>query len=114
MPRQLHLIAFCLLGAAGLVAAQEAAEMARKPSPDGAEAYFQAPVDGATVTSPVTVRFGLRGMGVAPAGVDLPNTGHHHLLIDVEEAPSFDMPLPLSSMPMVSKSSSRRASLTII
>lgn len=96
MPRQLHLIAYCLLGAAGLVAAQEAAETARKPSPDGAEVYFQAPADGATVTSPVTVRFGLRGMGVAPAGVDRPNTGHHHLLIDVEDAPSFDMPLPAS------------------
>ncbi len=94
MPRQLHLIALCLLGSTGLIVAQEATEMARKPAPDGAEVYFQAPADGATVTSPVTVRFGLRGMGVAPAGVDLPNTGHHHLLIDVEEAPSFDMPLP--------------------
>ena len=94
MPRQLQLIAFCLLGAAGLLAAQEANQTARKPAPDGAEAYFQAPADGATVTSPVTVRFGLRGMGVAPAGVDLPNTGHHHLLIDVDDAPSFNMPLP--------------------
>ena len=94
MPKQLHLIAFCLLGAAGLIAAQETTDMARKPAPDGAEVYFQAPADGATVTSPVTVRFGLRGMGVAPAGVDLANTGHHHLLIDVEEAPSLDMPLP--------------------
>ena len=33
-------------------------------------------------------------MGVAPAGVELPNTGHHHLLIDVQEMPSFDLPLP--------------------
>ena len=96
MPRQLQLIALCLLGAASLLAAQEATETARKPAPDGAELYFQAPADGATVTSPVTIRFGLRGMGVAPAGVDLPNTGHHHLLIDVDELPSFDMPLPAS------------------
>lgn len=94
MPRQLQLIAFCLLGAAGLLAAQEAAETARRPAPDGAEVYFQAPADGAVVASPVTVRFGLRGMGVAPAGVNLPNTGHHHLLIDIDELPSFDMSLP--------------------
>ena len=94
MPRQLYPIALCLMGFAGLIAAQETAQMPRKPAPDGAEVYFQAPADGATVTSPVTVRFGLRGMGVAPAGVDSPNTGHHHLLIDVDEAPAFDMPLP--------------------
>ena len=94
MPRQLYLIALCLLGSAGQLAAQEAAEMARNPAPADAEVYFQAPADGATVTSPVTVRFGLRGMGVAPAGVDLPNTGHHHLLIDVDEMPSFNLPLP--------------------
>ena len=52
------------------------------------------PADGATVTSPVTVRFGLEEMGVAPAGVDKINTGHHHLLIDVAEMPPLDMPLP--------------------
>ena len=68
----------------------------RTPAPAGAEAYIQSPANGAVVTSPVTVRFGLRGIGVAPAGVQLPNTGHHHVLIDVSEAdmPSFDLPLP--------------------
>ena len=68
----------------------------RTPAPEGAEAYFQSPADGAVVTSPVTVRFGLRGIGVAPAGVQFPNTGHHHVLIDVAEGnlPSFDLPLP--------------------
>ena len=44
--------------------------------------------------SPVRVRFGLIGMGVAPAGVDLPDTGHHHLIIDLDELPSLDLPLP--------------------
>lgn len=91
MPRQLQLIAFTLIAASGLLAAQETA---RTPAPAGAEAYFQSPADGATVSSPVTVRFGLRGVGVAPAGVDTPNTGHHHLLIDVTDMPSFDAPLP--------------------
>jgi Domain of unknown function (DUF4399) len=56
--------------------------LAQSPAPDGARAYIISPADGATVTSPVTVRFGLSGMGVAPAGIDKANTGHHHLLID--------------------------------
>jgi hypothetical protein len=47
-----------------------------------AKVYFANLVDGATVTSPVTVVFGLSGMGVAPAGTEKENTGHHHLLID--------------------------------
>lgn len=66
------------------------------PAPAGAEVYFIVPQDGATVTSPVTVKFGLKGMGVAPAGVEKDNTGHHHLLIDID-APSgdaLDAPLP--------------------
>lgn len=66
----------------------------RTPSPDGAVTYFLSPANGATVTSPVTVRFGLRGMGVAPAGVTNPNTGHHHLLIDVAALPPDDVPVP--------------------
>lgn len=52
------------------------------PSPEGARLYIVAPENGATVSSPVTVVFGLAGMGVAPAGVEKENTGHHHLLID--------------------------------
>ena len=55
----------------------------RTPAPAGARVYIISPADGATVTNPVTVLFGLDGMGVAPAGVDTPATGHHHLLIDV-------------------------------
>ncbi|MEM9247691.1 MAG: DUF4399 domain-containing protein [Pseudomonadota bacterium] len=52
------------------------------PSPEGAELYFINLDDGVTVSSPVTVNFGLRGMGVAPAEVARDNTGHHHLLIN--------------------------------
>lgn len=58
-----------------------------------ASVYIISPQDGATVSSPVTVRFGLRGMGVAPAGVERKNTGHHHLLIDAEQLPPLDQPL---------------------
>lgn len=52
------------------------------PAPEGAAAYIISPTDGARVTGPVHVVFGLRGIGVAPAGVEKPKTGHHHLLID--------------------------------
>jgi len=51
-------------------------------APEGAEVYFIGLEDGATVTSPLTVRFGLSGMGVAPAGTEAEHTGHHHLLVD--------------------------------
>lgn len=66
------------------------------PTPPGAEVYFIAPSDGQTVTSPVIVRFGLRGMGVAPAGVDKEKTGHHHLLINTDIA-SVNMQLLLGN-----------------
>jgi len=54
------------------------------PAPDGAKAYFINLKDGDTVTSPVLIRFGLSGMGIAPSGTEAPNTGHHHLFIDAE------------------------------
>ncbi|MEN8180511.1 MAG: DUF4399 domain-containing protein [Pseudomonadota bacterium] len=56
--------------------------------------YIISPTDGETVTSPVTVRFGLKGLGVAPAGVNKEKTGHHHLLIDVKKLPAMDKPIP--------------------
>ncbi len=52
------------------------------PSAEGAQVYIVSPVDGATLPSPVKIVFGLGGMGVAPAGVQKENTGHHHLLLD--------------------------------
>ena len=51
--------------------------------------YIISPAQGQVVSSPVQVRFGLRGMGVAPAGVDKDRTGHHHLLIDVDVLPNL-------------------------
>ena len=55
---------------------------AETPSPPGAQVYIINLKNGDTVTSPFKVQFGLTGMGVAPAGVEKPNTGHHHLIID--------------------------------
>ena len=65
----------------------------RSPAPDGASAYIISPTSGDTVSSPVTVVFGLNGMGVAPAGTEKENTGHHHLLINTE-LPALDEPIP--------------------
>ena len=59
-----------------------------------AEVYIISPRDGDAVNGEITVRFGLRGMGVAPAGMEVANTGHHHLLIDMDTLPPLDMPLP--------------------
>ena len=69
------------------------ADSHRTSAPEGASVYFIAPQDGATVSSPLTVRFGLAGMGVAPAGVEKEMTGHHHLLID-QELEDYDNAMP--------------------
>lgn len=64
------------------------------PAPDGARVYIIWPYDGATVRGgKMWVRFGLQNMGVAPAGVEKPYTGHHHLIIDAD-LPSFDEEIP--------------------
>ena len=63
------------------------------PAPEGVQVYIISPQDGAQVTSPVTVEFGLKGMGIAPAGIEKANTGHHHLLIDVKELPAAGLPI---------------------
>lgn len=73
--------------------AASAQSLPRTPSPAGAEVYIIAPADGAVVGSEVTVRFGLKGMGVAPAGTAAANSGHHHLLIDAP-MPALDQPIP--------------------
>jgi hypothetical protein len=65
----------------------------RKPSPPGAKVYFVGLANGATLPPKTTIRFGLSNMGVAPAGVERANTGHHHLLIDTN-LPSLDDPIP--------------------
>jgi hypothetical protein len=67
----------------------------RSAAPSGAEVYIISPKTGEKVHGPVTVRFGLKGMGVAPAGIKFDNTGHHHLLIDTDLADvKLDAPLP--------------------
>jgi hypothetical protein len=108
--RYLPIICLLLTAACGQEAAEEApaapvsaspaatpaapaAALARRPLPAGATAYLIEPVDGATVTSPVRVVFGLRGAGVSPAGIERDGAGHHHLLVDTE-LPDLGSPIP--------------------
>ena len=81
------------LGIAGFMAVAYAKEIPRSASPEGAKVYFISPADGDTVDSTFTVHFGLSGMGVAPAGTDKDNTGHHHLIVNGELPP---MGVPMS------------------
>jgi len=66
---------------------------ARKPAPADARVYFVGLEDGSVLPQKATIHFGLVNMGVAPAGIDRPNTGHHHLLIDTK-LPPLDEPIP--------------------
>jgi hypothetical protein len=75
-------------------AATPPAAPTRKPAPSGAEAYIIEPADGARVTSPVRVVFGLKGFGVAPAGVERADAGHHHLLVDAPLPADLGLPIP--------------------
>jgi hypothetical protein len=66
---------------------------ARSASAAEATVFFVSPADGATVSNPISVVFGIEGMTVAPAGQDVPHSGHHHLLIDTG-LPDLGLPIP--------------------
>jgi hypothetical protein len=66
----------------------------RQPAPANAAAYIIWPADGAVIPGgKFWLRMGLSGAGIAPAGVNFPNTGHHHLIIDAD-LPPLDQPIP--------------------
>lgn len=93
------LIALFMLVTVGLQASDEASDPEmpgnhRTPSSAGASVGFSDLSDGDVVPTEFTVRFSISGMGIAPAGVEIDNTGHYHLLIDVIEMPDFNQPLP--------------------
>jgi len=72
----------------------EKSENKATAAPEGASVRIISPTDGEEVSSPVKVVFGLSGMGVAPAGVDRANTGHHHIMIDGgDELPKAGEPM---------------------
>ena len=81
------------LAAAALFATASMAQE-RMPSASGAEVFIISPHDGAKVGNPVVVQFGLKGMGVAPAGIKMDGTGHHHLFIDTDLPTDLSKPIP--------------------
>jgi Domain of unknown function (DUF4399) len=81
--------ALVLAASVGAVHAQD-----RTPAPKGAKVFFVGLKDGATVSNPVTVKFGIKGMTLAPAGTATPNTGHHHLFIDTDVPADLSKPIP--------------------
>ena len=83
-------LVFCIVSLTSFGSANELASEA----PEGAQVYFISPADGDIVSTNVTVRFGLKGMGVAPAGTQRKHTGHHHLLVNLD-VDSLDMTQPL-------------------
>lgn len=73
--------------------ATTAQDIPRTPAPEGAKVSIVSPKDGDVVGPEFVVIFGLEGMGVAPAGIDMPDTGHHHLLVDQAELPPEGKPM---------------------
>lgn len=73
-----------------------APKVTRVSSNPGARVFIVAPKNGETVTSPVTIRFGIEGIELAKAGEVKSNSGHHHLLVDMESLPPMDQPLPFN------------------
>ena len=91
------LCAFLLFVSSGLLFAADGEPGAhRSESPDGAGVSFANLSDGDVLPPNFLVEFSITGMGIAPAGVQIDNTGHHHLLIDIVELPDFNQPLPAS------------------
>jgi Domain of unknown function (DUF4399) len=83
-------------------------------APADAKVYFIGLKDGDTVTSPVTIRFGLSGMGIAPAGTEVPNTGHHHLIIDEKiEGEALNEAIPVDEHHMHFGKGQTEASVTL-
>lgn len=101
-------IVAALILATSLSFAQE-----RTPSPAGAEVYIISPKDGAKVKGPVTVLFGLKGMGIAPAGVKFDNTGHHHLLVDMDVPADLSVPMPATDTLLHYGKGQTQATLTL-
>ena len=95
-------ILFPLIACGLVMPAMAEDKVPRTPSPKGAKVMIIFPRNGKTVKGPVRVVFGLKGMGVCPAGLVLPdgkpkeNTGHHHLLVDTEKLPAMNLPMVAS------------------
>ena len=69
----------------------------RYHSDEQKKVYFITPSNGTTIANPVKIKFGATGINIVPAGVDMPDSGHHHLLINVDQLPDLKSPIPADS-----------------
>ena len=95
--RSISLIAAALALGSGLAVAETPAPVAapaNPKAPHGAKVFIESPKNGATVGQDVTVKFGVKGVVIKPAGDATPDSGHHHLLIDAKELPPASAPIP--------------------
>lgn len=89
----MHRVVAAIAVSVGLAFTVNAAQ-AQTPVPSDAQVYFIWPKDGQIINGgKMWLRMGARNVGIAPAGVDTPTTGHHHLVID-SEIPPLDEPIP--------------------
>lgn len=88
------IVGIAAIGLACCIIGEPAVAAERRPAPEGAVAYIIWPTDGAVVAGgKFWLRMGLSGAGIAPAGIDRPHTGHHHLIVDAD-LPPLDQPIP--------------------
>ncbi|CAI8739219.1 MULTISPECIES: DUF4399 domain-containing protein [Pseudomonas] len=90
-------VAGLLMGVSAFAAAADG--LKSQEPPKDAKVFIVSPADGATVDKTFTVKFGIEGMELKPAGDATPHTGHHHLLVDVDKQPAADQVLPTSLLP---------------
>jgi hypothetical protein len=79
---------------AGLLMGVSVLASAATPAPKGAEVSIVSPKDGGTVPQTFVVKFAVENISLAPAGDITKNTGHHHLLVDVDQLPAAGQPIP--------------------
>lgn len=90
-------VAGLLMGVSVFAVAAEGVKSQEPPK--DAKVFIVSPADGATVDKTFTVKFGIEGMELKPAGDVTPHTGHHHLLVDVDQQPAADQVLSTSALP---------------
>lgn len=90
----LSVLGFALFSGAALAQTTTTSGPARPKTPHGAQVFIVSPKNGANVGQDVLVKFGVKGITVAPATDTTANTGHHHLLIDQKQLPALDAPIP--------------------
>ncbi|MGF6395230.1 DUF4399 domain-containing protein [Pseudomonas plecoglossicida] len=107
-------LAGLLMGAAVVASAADAnTALKSEEPPEDAKVFIVSPADGATVDKTFTVKFGIEGMALKPAGDQTPHTGHHHLLVDVDNEPVADQPLPAGPQVLHFGKAQTEATLTL-